>query len=68
MNASEIQERALLSENKGPYTLYRADTHGTENAVIENVSEDFAKAAMTTLEARPHHQGYWYRVPERCAP
>lgn len=68
MNAREIQERAALRENKGPCTLYRADTHGTENIVVANVSEGFAKAAITALEARPHHQGYWYRIPEPAAP
>ncbi|PZO88700.1 MAG: hypothetical protein DI626_01155 [Micavibrio aeruginosavorus] len=68
MNAREIQQNARLSENQGPYTLYRADTHGTESIVVDHVSETFAKAAMEQLEARPHHQGYWYRIPERAAP
>jgi hypothetical protein len=63
--ADDIHSRARSAENAGPFTLYRADTHGTETTVVEKVSEDFAKAVMQHLEKKPHHQGYWYRIPEQ---
>lgn len=61
--AEDIQRLASLPENAGLFTLYRADTHGTEVPIVMNVSEDFARSAMIKLEKTPHHQGYWFRVP-----
>lgn len=64
MSAADIQRQEQDPDNHGPYTLYRADMHGTETPVVANVSEEFAKTVMAQLEAKPHHQGYWYGVPE----
>ena len=64
MRAEDIQQQALQPENRGSFTLYRADTHGTEIVIVKDVSEDFAKSVMEKLEAKPHHQGYWYRGAE----
>lgn len=52
---------AAAETNRGTFTLYRADTHGTESEIFTNISEPFAKSALAFFERRPHHQGYWYR-------
>ncbi len=64
MSAVEIQALARQPQNAGSFTLYRADTHGTETAIITNVSEIFAHTVMMALEEKPHHQGYWVRPVE----
>lgn len=63
LSAQDIQDQALLPENRGEYTLYRSDTHGTEAPVVAGVSKSFGQSVMEHLEKHPHHQGYWLGSP-----
>lgn len=51
-------------QEKGPYTLYRMDTHGNVFEIETKITEAFAKARIEALTANIHKQTYWYEIPK----